>query len=224
MSALDDPIFDPWAVRKPDSGESERVDDGGRGEGDVSEPGSSDTRTLTPAGAPVARRWVVPASRVTPSDAPAPARRVGRADSELRIAEPVRGPEPSAEPGRPPQQSLPLRRLQAIARPRLEEVQARLHLAGHQASLADLTDREAPSLRFRFVPRRGAFDELRAVEGSVLEFVWDDEAGHVSVRFWLDPVAKKHGEEATVPLVRFDRAWVDRMILEFVAKVLRTGL
>lgn len=221
---MDDPIFDPWAIRKPDSGEFEKIEHGGRRQSGVTEPASGDTRTFTPAGAPVVRRWVVPASRVTPSEAPAPARRVGRIESEQTIAEPLRGPEPSAEPRRSPPQSLPLRRLQEIARPRLEEVQARLHLAGHQASLADLTDREAPSLRFRFVPHRGAFEERWAVEGSVLEFVWEDGAGHVSARFWLDPMAKKYGEEATTPLVRFDRAWVDRVILKFVARVLRTEL
>ena len=84
---MDDPIFDPWAIRKPDSGESEKIEHGGRRQSGVTEPASGETRTLTPARASVVRRWVVPASRVTPSEAPAPARWVGRIESEQTIAE-----------------------------------------------------------------------------------------------------------------------------------------
>ena len=83
------------------------------------------------------RRWVVPKGQPTPVRSPLPRPRV-----------------------------LQRQTLHVVARPRLEEVQGRLQMAGHGAVLADLTDREPPSLRLRLVPRRGAFDEVQITSES----------------------------------------------------------
>lgn len=141
---------------------------------------------------PSTRRWIVPKGQPTPMRTPLP--------------------RPKALQGQT---------LQSVARPRLEEVQARLQIAGHGAVLADLTDREPPSLRFRLVPRRGAFDEVTAVEGAVLELTWDDEAGDATARFWLDPLVGTCTEAVMAPYDRVDVSWVDRVVLDFVAKTLR---
>lgn len=143
---------------------------------------------------PVARRWVVPTSGPTH----------------------VRNPLPRPKPA-------PHKTLQSVARPRLEEVQARLQIAGHGAVLADLTDREPPSLRLRFTPRRGAFDVGAAVEGAVLELTTDREAGHAVARFWLDPLAEECTEEVTAPSAGMDTSWVERVVLDFVGRALRAG-
>ena len=214
---MDDPIFDPWAIGEMVPADDETSPDDARGVGQSRETEPVEAPAPVSAEAQPTRRWVLPAAPVSPAASVAPA----APSAQTAPAAPRLVPDPTS--GRPLPQPLQLRALQGIARPRLEELQARLHVSSHGAVLADLTDRETPSLRLRFVPRRGAFDEPDSSEGAVLEMAWNDEAGHVAARFWLDPLAEECTEEVTAPPARVDRAWVDRVILEFVGKALRAS-
>lgn len=211
MSRRDDPIFDPWAI-------------GGSDEPVAPAPESAASQPAEDAGAtPIGvdsvspRRWIVPLAKL-PARKPAPPA-VPPAGAE---ADDASGPdasivrEPRAVPRAPH-----VRALQSVALPRLEALRSRLELAGHDVVLDDRTDRDAPSLRFRLAPRPGPFDEAPESSGTVLEVAWDEEAGHVSARLWLDPLAEEWTDEVAAPTSRVDVLWVDRVILEFVGKSLR---
>lgn len=192
---MDDPIFDPWPIGQTSRrGSGETSSRRARGGLEVSDDPLDASRARV-TDEPAGRRWVVPVSGSTKVRAPIP------------------------RPKSPPGQTL-----QGVARPRLEEVQARLQIAGHVAVLVDLTDRHPPSLRLRFVPRRGPFDEVATVDGAVFELTWNDDAGHAAARFWLDPLARECTEEVTAHLARVDGPWVDRVVLEFVDKTLRASV
>ncbi len=193
---MDDPIFDPWAIGKP--APAERAKD-----------------THAP------RRWVVP---VTPVNQPTsgrtrPVGEDGATDDVTVSAKPSRSTH-RIRPMHPRQQWLPLTALRGVVRPRLEELRSVLECAGHEVVLDDRSDEKVPSLRFRFVPLRGAFDQPTRERGAVLEITWDEDAAKFAARLWLDPIAAEWTQEVSALPAQVNAVWVDRVVLEFVATTL----
>lgn len=112
-------------------------------------------------------------------------------------------------------------RIRAVARPHLDAVAARLHIARHHTLIDDRLDSPARVIRFRVVPRPAPFDEPAAVPGSVLELVATDAT--TTARLWLDPVAEEPAEEVEIPAGDFSEAWLDAVVVDFVARTLRQG-
>ncbi|MDG2282517.1 MAG: hypothetical protein P8L45_05320 [Longimicrobiales bacterium] len=193
---MDDPIFDPWSIGKQ-------------------------TPAKRATDMPAPRRWVAPAA---PVSGPTSGRTipVGEEGVPDDVTVPAKASRSShrIRPMHPLQQLSPLVALRGVVRPRLEELKNALEFAGHEVVLDDRSDEKVPSLRFRFVPRRGVFDQPRGDEGAVLEITWDEDAAHVAARLWLDPIAAEWTEEVTAAPAQVDAVWVDRVILEFVSTTL----
>jgi hypothetical protein len=111
-----------------------------------------------------------------------------------------------------------------MAVPRLEEVARRLQIARHEASVEDQLEATPPTLRFSLRPWRGPWtDELAPPRGTLvlsLEGAAGASEDAVSVRFWLDPEAEEPTDEMRVPPVRVNAAWLERLVLDFVERLL----
>lgn len=192
---IDDPIFDPWFVGDAEA----RADDVAPStEPLVDERGAGSAPAAT--GGESVRRWIAP----TPS------------------AHVPTVPRPSGRPTRPPE-SPHLGALRSVVRPRLEALRARLDLAGHDVVLDDRTHHEIPSVRFRFSPRHGPFDEPEDLPSSVLEVLWDVNSGQIAARIWKNAVDEDWSDEVLASCARVDDAWIDRVIVGFVERTLDTG-
>jgi hypothetical protein len=110
-----------------------------------------------------------------------------------------------------------------MAVPRLEEAARRLQIARHEASVDDQLEATPPTLRFSLRPWRGPWtDELSPPRGTLVLSLEGSEASEdvVSVRFWLDPEADEPTDEMRVPPARVNAAWLERLVLDFVRRLL----
>jgi hypothetical protein len=106
-----------------------------------------------------------------------------------------------------------------MAVPRLEEVARRLQMARHQAAVEDLLEGTPPTLRFSVRPWRGPWtEELSPPRGTLVLSLEGEDA--VRVCAWLDPEADEPAEEASVPPMRINAAWLERLVLDFVERLL----
>ncbi len=164
-----------------------------------------------------------------PTERPAPRRQPGsesepssgeRVDPAGVARDAVRNAQ-SAGQARPRPADSAADRLRTVALPHLEAVAARLHIARHHTLLDDRLENQPATLRFRLVPRQAPFDGPVAVPGAVLELM--AARSSIGARLWLDPVAEEPAEELEVPLAQFTDAWLDGVVVDFVAQTLRQG-
>jgi hypothetical protein len=103
----------------------------------------------------------------------------------------------------------------------MEWLAREVEAVGHRTILDDRTDSSAPSVRFRLVPRPGAFEEAEPVEGAVIEIASGPGAPlQIVGRLWLDPLSAQPSEEVRIPAPKLTDEWVDRLLLDFVEKAL----
>lgn len=149
-----------------------------------------------------------------------------RSEVESGVTPPAGSEVESTGPRPPNRSSAPLtvstltERLQDVVLPYLKALEARLQIARHRTLLDDRLERDPPAIRFRLIPRRGPFDDVSAVPGSVLEVVADDGSS-VAARLWLDPVAEEPTDELRVDADRLTERWIDEIAMDFVEQALR---
>lgn len=152
------------------------------------------------------------------------------------IFEPWSGEESAPAPGRwgPPavdvEGHLPVRRtetvdlLRGVAVPRLEAIGKRLEMARHETSLEDLLDESDRLLRFDLKPWPGPLSGSDLQRSAMLEFGVDAESpGLVRVWYWLDRLGEAPDKVASLPTSRLTISRIERVILDFVEKVLQRG-
>ncbi len=192
---MDDPIFDPWSIGEPEA---------------------------DPAPAPRAKRWRSASSQEgVPATRPVPAPVTQqRAESEQRPAPTNATPDPVPETPVPSSAGHDLR---ALVIPRIEDLIQRLEMARHRTTVDDRLDRSPASIRIKVDPWRAPFDEGPPVSGSVLEILAEDGASPVIVgRIWLDALSASPTEQSQIDLSKLTPAWIEGLLLDFVAKALRS--
>jgi hypothetical protein len=108
-----------------------------------------------------------------------------------------------------------------MAMPRLHDIAQRLQLARHEAAAEDHLDGSPPTVRLTFKPWRGPWTEELSPPLSVLELAVECEpAERIAVRMWLDSEATEPTDEATVAPNKLGAAWLEGIVLDFVARAL----
>jgi hypothetical protein len=111
--------------------------------------------------------------------------------------------------------------LRDIAISRLEAVGNRLRMARHATSLEDLLDDPERLIRFGLTPWFGPFSDSDSRRSAMLEFGLGGEGDEqVTAWYWLDRLAEAPHEAVRVVSSQLTASWVERVILDFVAKVL----
>jgi hypothetical protein len=96
-------------------------------------------------------------------------------------------------------------------------------MARHRTTVDDRLDRSPASIRIKVDPWRAPFDEGPPVSGSVLEILAEDGASPVIVgRIWLDALSASPTEQSQIDLSKLTPAWIEGLLLDFVAKALRS--
>jgi hypothetical protein len=111
--------------------------------------------------------------------------------------------------------------VRAVAGPRLEAISRRLAAARHESAIQDLLDAPPRLLRFELTPWKGPFARSRPERTAMLEVglgTASDEL--VSAWYWLDR-DESPDQVVSVPTAALSASWVDRVVLDFVRKVLR---
>lgn len=218
----DDPIFDPWSAGEPDDAVADlRAPDSPPERG----PTAAVRPTAADAASEPARRWVTPALPVPRSRLPAESRSPGETPPRAEVQrEPSRRPAPLVVRDASGHVETPSAwTLRTVVLPRLEALRGRLELSGHEVTLDDRTHRESPAVRFRLRPRLGPFDDGDDVASAVLEVLWDTASGQIAARIWSDAMDEVWSHEVMAPIERVDHRWADRVIVEFVARVMGTA-
>jgi len=196
MDVLEDPIFDPWSPEHAEEDASAEA-----------------AEAVPPRAEPVPPR--LPAQRAVLFGP---------------VALPVEATSPAARPPSPvaalPEAALPGARasLRRLATARLDAIARRLRLARHRASLEDLLDEPTRLIRFELRPWRNPLLSVRSKRPAVLELGLSAESVDViTAWYWLDDVGEAPYKTTSVPAGELTAAWIDRAVLDFVAKALERG-
>ena len=129
--------------------------------------------------------------------------------------------DPSYEPQQADQRAGPADLVRAVAAPRLEAISRRLATARHETAVQDLLDEPPRLLRFELTPWAGPFARSGPERTAMLEIglgTASDEM--VTAWYWLDR-DESPDQVVSVPTAALSASWVDRVVLNFVRKVLR---
>jgi hypothetical protein len=183
----------------------------------IFDPWSTSEETARPV------RWrSSTASRGVPVPRPVPPR--------ARVVEPVPDPVPTPAPESAPT-SHPAQDtergigggtiLAELITPRLRALATKLELARHSTTLDERVGQNPPTVRFRIRPWTGPFDTFNE-SGAVIEFVEiDGDDGPLVARLWLDPLHANASHECDLSRAGLDGSRVDRLLLDFLGKVLQ---
>lgn len=219
---MDDPIFDPWGAEPvtPEPAAPPEVPIGSPARSDEIPPTASDD-AIAPVAEDAQGERAEPARPVAAPPANAPRWRSPAGPGPTPPPSPHAGPDlrrASVSADRPRLAGTP-GFLRSMAVPRLEEIVRRLQMARHQAAVEDFLEAEPPTLRFTLRPWRGPWTEELAPPSGRLVLSLEDEDS-VSVRAWLDPESEEPEHEAKVPPMRVSAAWLERLVLDFVERLL----
>jgi hypothetical protein len=144
------------------------------------------------------------------------------ADRGAPEAESVLEAAAAAEPSRELEVDLPhpLGLVRRIGVPRLEAISRELRLARHRTALVDLLEGPTRLLRFELTPWLSPLS-ARSPRSAVLEIGLASESDTlVTAWCWLDASGEAPYKTSVVSSEKLDPAWVERTVLDFVARVL----
>jgi hypothetical protein len=108
-----------------------------------------------------------------------------------------------------------------MAVPRLEAMVVRLRMARHDAALEDRLDASPPTLLLSVRPWRGPWtQELAPPRGTLAIVLHGGPEEHIVVRFSLDSDAEEPAREMRVSPARISAVWLERVVVEFVERLL----
>lgn len=103
----------------------------------------------------------------------------------------------------------------------MQAISRRLRIARHDTQLDDLLDEPPSLLRFHVRPWLGHFARSGSDRSAMLEIGLSSNAEErVTAWYWLDELGEAPDESLSLPVEKLTASWIERVILDFVAKVL----